>query len=100
VVGCLHLKSAVTQVGKNTLLVNRAWVDVRVFGGMELVDVAPAEPMGGNALLIGETVVYALAHVETRRRLQGRGIEVRAIDISELAKAEGGVTCCSLIVKV
>jgi dimethylargininase len=95
--GCLHLKSAVTQVGGNTLLVNRAWVDVSAFEGMELVDVAPTEPMGGNALLVGEAVVYPIAYVKTRERLEGRGIEVRAVDVSELAKAEGGVTCCSLI---
>ena len=97
--GCLHLKSAVTQVGRNTLLVNRAWVDVGVFEGMELVDVAPTEPMGGNALLIGEAVVYPMAYSKTRERLEDRGIEVRAVDMSELAKAEGGVTCCSLILK-
>ena len=97
--GCLHLKSAVTQVGRNTLLVNRAWVDVGVFEGMELVDVAPTEPMGGNALLIGEAVVYPMAYSKTRERLEDRGIEVRAVDMSELAKAEGGVTCCSLILR-
>ncbi len=97
--GCLHLKSAVTQVKENTLLVNRAWVDVSAFGGMQLVDVSPAEPMGGNALLIGETVVYPVAYVETRERLENEGIVVRAVDVSELAKAEGGVTCCSLILR-
>ncbi len=98
--GCLHLKSAVTQVREDTLLVNRAWVDVGAFAGMQLVDVAPAEPMGGNALLIGETVVYPMAYVETRERLENRGITVQAVDVSELAKAEGGVTCCSLILSI
>lgn len=98
ITGCLHLKSAVTQVGENTLLVNRDWVDVSAFGGLELVDVAPSEPMGANALLIGRTVVYPLAYERTWERLEGRGIAVRAVDASELAKAEGGVTCCSLIV--
>jgi dimethylargininase len=95
--GCLHLKSAVTQVQKDTLLVNPAWVDVAAFEKMQLVSVAPTEPMGGNALLIGETVVYPMAYVETRKRLENRGLTVRAVDVSELAKAEGGVTCCSLI---
>lgn len=95
--GCLHLKSAVAQVGRNTLLINRDWVDASVFGGVDLVDVAPTEPMGGNALLVGEVVVYPKAYVETRERLEDRGIAVSAVDVSELAKAEGGVTCCSLI---
>ncbi|MCP4536014.1 MAG: dimethylargininase [Chloroflexi bacterium] len=94
---CLHLKSAVTQVRGNTLLVNQGWVDVGVFEGMQLVNVASTEPMGGNALLIGGTTVYPEAYVETRQRLENRGITVRTVDMSELAKAEGGVTCCSLI---
>lgn len=95
--GCLHLKSAVTQVAKDTLLINRTWVDAGAFGSMNLIDVDPSEPFGGNALLVGETVVYPSAYPGTRRRLEDHGISVRAVDVSELGKAEGGVTCCSLI---
>ena len=95
--GCLHLKSAATRVGARTLLINRAWVDAGAFEGMELVDAAPEEPAGANALLVGETVIHPLACAETRKRLEERGLAVEAVDISELAKAEGGVTCCSLI---
>jgi len=99
-VGCLHLKSAMTQVRRGTLLVNRASVDVSAFEGMELVDVSLSESMGANALLIGQTVVYPKAYPETRRRLEERGMEVAVVDVSEMAKAEGGVTCCSLIFDV
>lgn len=95
--GCLHLKSAATQVGENLLLVNRAWVDAETFDGMELVDVAPGEPMGANALLVGDTVIYPTAYPETRERLVQQGSPVLPIDVSEILKAEGGVTCCSLI---
>jgi dimethylargininase len=100
VAGCLHLKSAVTQVGAGTLLINRAWVDAGAFAGLGLVDVAPGEPMGANALRVGETVIYPRAYPETRRRLEARGIAVEGVDVSELRKAEGGVTCCSLILDV
>lgn len=99
ITGCLHLKSAVTQVSENTLLVNRGWLGVSAFGGMELLDVAPSEPMGANALLVGQTVIYPSAYERTRERLEGRGIALRVVDASELAKAEGGVTCCSLIIE-
>ncbi len=95
--GCLHLKSAVTQVAESTLLVNRDWIDGSPFEGMELIDVDPREPFGGNALLVGDTVVYPASFPATRRRLEERGIVVEAIDVAELGKAEGGVTCCSLI---
>jgi dimethylargininase len=95
--GCLHLKSAVTQVALDTLLLNRAWVDARQFKGLELLDIAPAEPMGANALLVGDTVLCSAAHEKTLERLRQRGISVKSLDMSELAKAEGGLTCCSLI---
>lgn len=97
---CLHLKSAVTQVGTNRLLINRAWVDAGAFGNFELIDVHPEEPMAANALLVGETVVYPAAFPRTCQRLEASGIIVRTIDVSELQKAEGGVTCCSLIFTV
>lgn len=96
--GCLHLKSAVSQVGPGRLLVNRRWVDATVFRGYDLIDVDPAEPGAANALLVGGTVVFPARFVRTRSRLEAAGIDVAPVDISELAKAEGGVTCCSLIV--
>ena len=96
--GCLHLKSGVTRVGEGILLIQRDWVDVRDFEGFELIDVAPGEEAGANALRIGEAVVYPADYPRTRERLQERGIEIVPVEISELAKAEGGVTCCSLIV--
>jgi len=95
--GCLHLKSAVSQVDPQTLLVNRQWVDVDAFEGLEWIEVSPDEPLAANALLIGDTVVYPACYGRSRARLEERGIVVRAIDVSELQKAEGGVTCCSLI---
>lgn len=95
--GCLHLKSAVTRVGPATLLGNRNWVAPEVFAGMEWLDVAPEEPRAGNALLIGDTVVFPQAYPKTCARLTARGIAVQTVDVSELAKAESGVTCCSLI---
>ena len=95
--GCLHLKSAVTQVAEKTLLINRDWVDGGLFGGVDLVDVDLSEPYAANALLIDGAVIYAAAYPRTRRRLEARGIAVHAVDVSELAKAEGAVTCCSLV---
>lgn len=97
VAGCLHLKSACTFVGQETLLVNRAWVDDGPFEGWNLLDVDPDEPAGANALLVGETVVYPTAFPKTRRLLADCGFAVQTVDNTELAKAEGGVTCCSLI---
>lgn len=95
--GCLHLKSAVTQVASDTLLINRARVDADDLERMKLIEVDPSEPSGANALLVGEIVVYPKGFGRTRKRIEEAGIEVRGLDISELRKAEAGITCCSLL---
>jgi dimethylargininase len=95
--GCLHLKSAVTEVSPDRLLVNPEWVDRSAFAGLGIIEVDPAEPHAANALRIGETVVFPAAFERTRGRLAGAGIGVVTVDVSELARAEGAVTCCSLV---
>lgn len=95
--GCLHLKSAVTAVSEDTLLINPDWAPAERFRSFQLLDVHPAEPYGANGLLIGDTVIYPTAFPRTRARLDARKVRVANVDVSELAKAEGAVTCCSLI---
>ena len=95
--GCLHLKSAVTAVSENTLLVNPDWIDSSLFDPYEIIKVHPDEAHGANGLWIGKAVIYPLAFPRTAERLDKRGIRVEFVDLSELAKAEGAVTCCSLV---
>ncbi len=95
--GCLHLKSAVTLVGPDTLLVNDAWVDRSHWPGMAFITVAPDEPHAANALWIGDAVIFPASVPGTRARLEAAGLRVIPLDVSEIQKAEGGVTCCSVI---
>jgi dimethylargininase len=95
--GCLHLKSAATEIAPGVLLFNPAWAPPAAFPGVKLVEVDPAEAHAANALRVGEGVIYPASFPATRRRLEDLGISVHSIDLSELAKAEGAVTCCSLI---
>lgn len=97
--GCLHLKSAVTLCGPDLLLVNPAWVDPARFGGRSIVAVDPSESHAANALLLNGGIVYPTTFPRTRERLRARGVVVHETDLSELAKAEGAVTCCSLIIE-
>jgi dimethylargininase len=97
VTGCLHLKSAATLVSDSQVLVNPAWIDARVFGRLEPVLVDGREPFAANAVRAGARVLHGAAHVRTRERLLGLGIDVVPVGLGELAKAEGALTCCSLI---
>ena len=98
--GALHLKTAVTQVAPRTLLLNPAWIDASVFAGYETMQVAADEPFGANAVLVNGAVIHSTAFPRTQELLSRAGIQVVGVDASELAKAEGGVTCCSLLFDV
>jgi dimethylargininase len=95
--GCLHLKSAVSAISVDTLLFNPAWVRAGCFRPLNLVEVDPAEAYAANALLVGDAVIYPTAFPRTAARIRQYGGRVVELDVSELAKAEGAVTCCSLI---
>jgi dimethylargininase len=97
VTGCLHLKSAVTYIGENTLLANRNWFDTAPFSGYEWIDVDPAEPHAANALELEGTVILPASFPKTRGRIGSQDFRVTPLDISELQKAESGLTCSSLL---
>jgi len=98
--GCLHLKSAVTAVSDQLLVVNREWIPTADLTDFEVLDVHPQEPHAANVLRLPDRVIYAAAFPRTRERLEARGIRVDAVDLSELAKAEGAATCCSILIPV
>ena len=108
---CLHLKSAVTLArarvapgldlppkGGSCLVINPYWVDRDLFAGFDLIEVDRKEPMAANVLRVGDRVVCADEHPRTRQRLEAHGIVTATVPASELAKAEGAVTCGSLLV--
>ncbi len=95
---CLHLKSAVSEVAPGTLLINPDWVDQSAFGDCDLIEINREEPHAANALRVAEKLVYPTSFPRTMDRLVRCGIEVAPVDVSELQKAEGAVTCCSLII--
>ncbi|MHC5004249.1 MAG: dimethylarginine dimethylaminohydrolase family protein [Planctomycetota bacterium] len=96
--GCLHLKSAATAVGDETLLVSPAHVDTAELLGPRLLEVDPDEPDAANVLRVAPgSVAVALSAPRTAARLERHGVRCHALDISEVAKAEGALTCCSLL---
>jgi dimethylargininase len=97
ITGCLHLKSAVTFLGRDTLIANRVWFDPAPFSGYHWIDIDPAEPHAANALALANTIIFPESFPHTRARIEAAGFHVTPLDISELQKAESGLTCSSLI---
>jgi len=97
--GCLHLKSAVTFIPPDVLLVNPDWVDPAAFGKLRVIAVEAREAYGANTLSIGGTTLVSAAYPATARRLEEAGVSTQQLDVSELHKAEGALTCMSLLLE-
>ena len=96
---CLHLKTACTALPDGRLLLNPRWIDERDLEGFAIVHVPESEPDGPNVALVGDRVLMGAAHPRTIALVQRLGFEVDSVDLSEFAKAEGCVTCLSLLVR-
>jgi dimethylargininase len=95
--GCLHLKTACTALGEGRILANADWLDAGAFAGYEVVPVHAAEPWAANTLRVGAALCVGASFPRTAEMLSRRGCDVRAVNVSEFSKAEGGLTCMSLI---
>jgi dimethylargininase len=96
--GCLHLKSAVTSLADDVLLLNPEWIDAGAFEGFTCVEVDPEEPSAANVLRLHDRIIAPASFPLTGARIARHGLRLETVDASEVAKAEGAVTCCSLIV--
>lgn len=97
--GALHLKTAVSALDDETVLLDPCCVDAGEFAGFEVIETDPEELWAANALRIGSTLLFPAHHPRTAERLEARGIALHLVEMSELARAEAGVTCCSLILE-
>lgn len=110
---CLHLKSAVTALSDDLVLINPDWVDAGYFSDYRQIGVAESEPHAANVVRItsaasiastssataatNESILMPSNFPETKALVQAAGFTVHTVDVSELQKAEGAVTCCSVL---
>jgi len=97
VTGCLHLKSAVTTLDEETLLLNPSWIDAGALPRIRRLVVPAEEESGANALVVNAVVHLSAQWPRTREMVEKAGFRVTTLDISEFEKAEGALTCSSLI---
>ncbi len=94
---CLHLKSAVTALSDDTVLINPEWVQAAYFKDYQQLNVASSEPHAANVVRLPEAILMPTGFPQTQDLLVARGFSVLTVDVSELQKAEGAVTCCSVL---
>jgi len=85
------------RAGNPVLLYNAASVDPAQFTGVEPMAVDPLEPAAANCLRVGARLILPAGNQRTAQQVRDLGFHVVEVDVSELQKAEAGVTCMSLI---
>jgi dimethylargininase len=95
--GCLHLSTGCSYLGRDLMLVNSAWIDTSAFQYFKLLEVPDTEPWAANTIVVGDVVLVPSIFERTRALIEAQGFEVLTTDISELQKAEGALTCMSLM---
>lgn len=94
---CLHLKSAVTALSTDTVVYNPDWVDPELLPARRKIAVAPGEAFAANVVVIDGQALVSTAFPETRDNIERTGFRTHAVDVSEMQKAEGALTCCSIL---
>jgi len=93
----LHLLTAVTHLGQGVLLAIEGWPLPPPLAGLDVLRVPPEEAYAANSLGIGEHVIVPAGYPRMAAMLAARGFRVITVPTSEFAKADGGVTCLSLL---
>lgn len=96
---CLHLKTGISWLGGDAVLLNPEWVDATVFAKFRQFNVDASEPNAANVLRLGAKILCGDTHKRTNQGLRDAGFAVREVPHAELAKAEAGLTCCSIVLK-
>jgi dimethylargininase len=93
----LHLLSAATYVGRDTLIAVEAYAGNPHFAGLDGIVAPPEEAYAVNVLGLGDSVLVPAGYPRVAAALRARGFTVLPVPVSEFAKADGGVTCLALV---
>lgn len=94
--GVLHLKSGLSYLRNNQLVVTESLADIQAFSEFELIQVPKGAEYAANCLYINNYVLAAAGFPEFKRLLKAKGYNVITLDVTEFQKMDGGLSCLSL----
>ena len=95
----LHLKTSVSYLGKNILVLDPSSVDTTPLHEFKWIEASKSNRCSANCLAIGKTVLISKGSNEIANKIHQEGFKTLQLDISEFEKADGGLTCLSIILK-
>jgi dimethylargininase len=97
VVKGLHLKSAISYLGNNVLLIAPERVESSAFKNFQWIEVEEKDTYAANCLALGNRIIMPAGFPTIREKILKHGFETVEVEMSEFEKADGGVTCLSII---
>ena len=94
----LHLKSAVSYLGGNLLVIDPSSVDTSPFKNFDWIEVDEKERYAANCLRLEEFVLMPAGYPKVADHIRRRGFKTLELEMSEFEKADGAITCLSLII--
>ena len=92
----LHLKSAVSYIGNNYMLIDPDAIDSKCFNGFSIITTEPGENYSANSISVNGSIILAEGFPGTRSRVEESGFSVKTVNVSEFRKLDGGLSCLSL----
>ena len=93
----LHLKSAVSYLGNNVLLIDPERVENTAYKSFQWIEVEEKDSYAANCLALGNRIIMPAGFPTIREKILQHGFETIEVEMSEFEKADGGVTCLSII---
>jgi dimethylargininase len=94
--GIPHLKTEMSQVAENTLLIAERFADRPEFKDFKKIIAPKGESYAANCLFLGETLLMPAGFPKTRAALVEEGLNPVEVEMTEFRKMDGGLTCLSL----
>ncbi|MGQ9594055.1 MAG: dimethylarginine dimethylaminohydrolase family protein [Anaerolineae bacterium] len=95
--GGLHLMTGCAYLGRGMLLAAGSRAGRPEFLGLDVIFVPPEEAYAANCLAVGDWAILPEGYPRVRAALEERGFRVLPVPMSEFQRADGGVTCLSLL---
>jgi dimethylargininase len=92
----LHLKSGVSYLEENRLLVSGEFMNHPAFEGFERMEVDPGESYAANSVWINSKVLVPAGFPKTLEMIEQAGYSTTVLEVSEFQKLDGGLSCLSL----
>ncbi len=95
--GIMHLKSYITYLGKGVMIATERYATHPALEGFQIIIPPSNDEYAADTLAVGDTVLMAKGYPEAHQMVNEAGFDVVVLNVSEIQKCDGALTCMSII---